>query len=81
VNGWVLDEDGNITDRNGNRYSTERQGHSSQGLVEATVAGMDAHVVALAQPFYLLPAGDTAPLLKSHMDTLVYRFSEIYLLR
>jgi hypothetical protein len=70
VNGWLLDEDGNIVDRNGNHYSTERQGHSSQGLVEATVAGMDAQVVALAQPFYLMPAGDTAPLLKSHMDTL-----------
>ena len=71
VNGYVLDDDGNIIDRNGNRYSTERQGHSSQGLVEATVAGMDAQVVALAQPFYLLmSAGDTAPLLKSHMDTL-----------
>ena len=71
VNGYVLDEDGNITDRNGNRYSTERQGHSSQGLVEATVAGMDAQIVAMAQPFYLIMAGETTPLLKSHMDALV----------
>jgi hypothetical protein len=70
VNGYVLDEDGNLTDRSGNRYSTERQGHSSHGLVEATVAGMDAQVVALAQPFYLLMPGETAPLLKSHMDML-----------
>ena len=50
VNGYVLDEDGNITDRNGNRYSTERQGHSSQGLVEATVAGMDAQVASPELP-------------------------------
>jgi hypothetical protein len=71
VNGYVLDEDGNITDRNGNRYSTERQGHSSQGLVEATVAGMDAQIVAMAQPFYLLMPRETTPQLKSHMDTLV----------
>jgi hypothetical protein len=71
VSGYVLDEDGNITDRNGNRYSTERQGHSSQGLVEATVAGMDAQTVAMAQPFYLLMPGETTPLLKSHMDMLV----------
>lgn len=71
VNGWVLDEDGNIADRNGNRYSTERQGHASHGLVEVTVAGMDAHVAALSQPFYLLMPGDPAPLLKNHMDALV----------
>jgi hypothetical protein len=70
VNGWVLDEDGNFVDRSGNRYSTERQGHSSHGLVEATVAGMDAQVVALSQPFYLLSPNGTLPLLKSHMDTL-----------
>ena len=71
VNGWVLDDDGNITDRHGNRYSTERQGHASQGFVEATVAGMDAQVVALSEPFYLLSPDGTMPLLKSHTDMVV----------
>jgi hypothetical protein len=50
VNGWVLDDDGRITDRNGNRYSTELQGHSSHLLVEATAAGMDGQMVALRSP-------------------------------
>jgi hypothetical protein len=71
VSGYVLDEDGKWKDQYGNRYSTERQGHSSAGLVEPMVAGMDGQTVALAQPFYLISPGDPTPILKSHSDTVV----------
>ncbi len=71
VNGWVPDEEGLWRDREGRTYSTERRGHSSHGLVQATVAGMDSQTVALAEPFYLFNGEDTTPVLNRNMDMLV----------
>jgi len=72
VNGLVLDKDGEITDQAGNHYSHDRLGHSSHGLIEATVAGLDAQVVALVQPFYIFSATDsTTPTLLNHQDAIV----------
>ncbi len=71
VNGWVPDEEGRWKDREGRRYSTERRGHSSHGLVQATVAGMDSQTVALSEPFYLFNGEDTTPVLNRNMDMLV----------
>jgi hypothetical protein len=71
VNGWVPDEEGRWKDKEGRSYSTERRGHSSHGLVQATVAGMDSQTVALVEPFYLFNGEDTTPVLNRNMDMLV----------
>lgn len=71
VNGYVPDEEGNWVDGRGNRYSNERKGHSSHGLVQATVAGMDNQTVALSEPFYLYNGQDTTPVLNTSLDMLV----------
>lgn len=71
VSGWVPDEEGRWIDRTGRRYSQERKGHSSHGLLQATVAGMDAETAALSQIFYLFSGDDTTPFLKNSMDSLV----------
>lgn len=71
VNGWVPDEEGDWEDKQGNRYSTERKGHGSHGLIQPTVAGLDGQVAALAQPFYLFSGDDLTPVFNVSLDSLV----------
>jgi hypothetical protein len=70
LTGWDLNEHGDMS-FNGRRYSGEREGHSSHGLIEATVAGIDSQTAALAQTFYLIGGTDSTPMLSSHQDMLV----------
>jgi hypothetical protein len=72
LNGWEPNDEGEWENKQTKqRYSKEREGHSSHGLVQATVAGMDGQVVALAQPFYLFNGQDTTPILNASLDALV----------
>ena len=71
VNGWIPDEEGRWVDREGRRYGEERKGHSSHGLIQATVAGMDREIVALSQQFYLFNGEDTTPVFNKSLDSIV----------
>ncbi len=70
VNGYVLDERGRFMDRHGNRYSDERMGHSSHGLIQISVAGAPTAVTPLSEAFYLFNGNDTTPVLNRNLDTL-----------
>jgi hypothetical protein len=68
INGWDPDEKGDWVDKQGRRYTRDREGRGSHGLIQVTVAGMDAQTVALAQPFYLFNGEDTTPILTAALD-------------
>ena len=70
LNGWDLNEHGE-TSINGRRYSGEREGHSSHGLIKATVAGINSQTAAVAQAFYLAGGTGSTPMLTSHQEMLV----------
>lgn len=70
VNGYVLDDEGRFVDRHGRRYSTERTGHSSHGLIQITVAGAPTGVTPLSESFYLFNGNDTTPVLNMNLDTV-----------
>jgi hypothetical protein len=53
------------------RFSKDRLGHSSHGLVQPTVAGLDGQGAALAQPFYLFDGQSQVPIFNSALDSLV----------
>lgn len=71
VNGWIPDEEGRWVDREGRHYGQERKGHSSHGLIQATVAGMDRDTVAFSQHFYLFNGEDTTPVFNKSLDSIV----------
>jgi hypothetical protein len=71
LNGWIPDEEGDWEDKEHKRYSKERQGRSSHGLIQATVVGGSGGTVALAEPFYLFNGGDLTPVLNTSLDSLV----------
>lgn len=72
VNGFVLDEEGDWADkRTGRRYSQERKGGGSHGLIQPTVVGVAGGMVALSQPFYLWNGEDTTSVYRTNLDDLV----------
>jgi hypothetical protein len=71
LNGWDPNDEGDWENKvTKQKYSKEREGRSSHGLIQATVAGMDGQVVALGQPFFLFNGQDTTPILNSSLDDL-----------
>ncbi len=72
VNGFVLDEEGEwVNKTTGQRYAQERKGGGSHGLIQPTVVGVDAGMVALSQPFYLWNGDDTTCIYRTNLDDLV----------
>ena len=72
LNGFDPDENGDwMNKETKQKLSKDRTGHSSHGLIQPTVVGMDGQVVALAQPFYLFDGQGQVPILNAALDSLV----------